>query len=106
MGKANLLAVTLGPELNVWNKENGEASLLMSIIKDNNSISNENDENKNIAFLSWMNNGICLGVGLPNDHIELWDVINGSIIRDIEAIEYCVYHGIIIIYHHALKIEQ
>ena len=84
-GRANLLAVALGPEVYVWNRETGEASLLMSIIKDNNSISNENDENKNIASLSWMNSGICLGVGLPNGHIELWDVNNASIIRDIEA---------------------
>ena len=84
-GRANLLAVALGPEIYLWNGETSETSLLMSIIKDNNPISNENNENNNITSLSWMNNGICLGVGLPNGNIELWDVIKSSRIREMKA---------------------
>jgi WD40 repeat protein len=81
-GKSNILAVALGPEIYLWNGESSETSLLMSIVKDNNSIINNNNI---ITSLSWMNNGICLGVGLPNGHIELWDVIKGSKIREMEA---------------------
>ena len=81
-GKSNVLAVALGPEIYLWNGESSETSLLMSIVKDNNSIINNNNI---ITSLSWMNNGICLGVGLPNGHIELWDVIKGSKIREMEA---------------------
>ena len=84
-GRANLLAVALGPEIYLWNGESSETSLLMSIIKDNNPILNENRNNNNITSLSWMNNGICLGVGLPNGNIELWDVIKSTRIREIEA---------------------
>ena len=84
-GRANLLAVALGPEIYLWNGETCETSLLMSTIKDNNPISNENNENNNITSLSWMNNGICLGVGLPNGNIELWDVVKSSRIREINA---------------------
>jgi WD40 repeat protein len=81
-GKSNILAVALGPEIYLWNGESSETSLLMSIVKDNNTIINNNNI---ITSLSWMNNGICLGVGLPNGHIELWDVIKGSKIREMEA---------------------
>ena len=71
-GKSNILAVVLGPEIYLWNGESSETSLLMSIIKDNNSIlNNNNNENNVISSLSWMNNGICLGVGLPNGIIDL-----------------------------------
>ena len=87
-GRANLLGVALGPEIYLWNGETCDTSLLMSTFKDNNPISNENNEgneNNNITSLSWMNNGICLGIGLPNGRIELWDVIKGSRIREIEA---------------------
>jgi WD40 repeat protein len=82
-GRVNLLAVALGSEIYLWNGESLETSLLMSTITDNNQIL-ENNSN-NITSLSWMNNGICLGIGLPNGNIELWDVIKGSRIRDIKA---------------------
>ncbi len=83
-GKSNILAVALGPEIYLWNGESSETSLLMSILKDNNSMI-DNNNNNIITSLSWMNNGICLGVGLPNGFIELWDVLKGSKIREIEA---------------------
>jgi WD40 repeat protein len=58
----------------------------MSIIKDNENNTLLNNNNNNIiTSLSWMNNGICLGVGLPNGIIELWDIIKGKRIREIEA---------------------
>jgi WD40 repeat protein len=82
-GRVNLLAVALGSEIYLWNGESLETSLLMSTITDNNQIL-ENNSN-NITSLSWMNNGICLGIGLPNGNIELWDVIKGSRIRDIKG---------------------
>ena len=82
-GRVNLLAVALGSEIYLWNGESLETSLLMSAITDNNPIL-ENNIN-NITSLSWMNNGICLGIGLPNGNIELWDVVKGSRIRDIKG---------------------
>ena len=82
-GKSNVLAVALGSEIYLWNGESSETSLLMSIIKDNeNNLLNNNNI---ITSLSWMNNGICLGVGLPNGMIELWDIIKGKRIREIKA---------------------
>ena len=83
-GRANILAVALGPEIYLWNGESSETSLLMSIIKDN-SILNNNNENDVITSLSWMNNGIGLGVGLPNGKIEIWDVVKISKIREIKV---------------------
>ena len=83
-GRANLLAVALGPEIYLWNGESCETSLLMSTIKDNNPILEDNSNN-NITSLSWMNNGICLGIGLPSGSIELWDVVKGSRIREIKG---------------------
>ena len=80
-GKSNILAVALGPEIYLWNGENCETSLLMSIQRDN-----DNDNNNSIiTSVSWMNNGVCLGVGLPTGGIELWDVVKCSRIREIEA---------------------
>ena len=85
-GKSNILAVALGPEIYLWNGETSETSLLMSIVKDNNSLlNNNNNENNVICSLSWMNNGIGLGIGLPNGHLEIWDVIKSSRIREIKA---------------------
>ena len=70
-GKANVLAVALGPEIYLWNSETSETSCLMSILNENSEIINNNDV---ITSLSWMNNGTCLGIGLPNGKIELWDI--------------------------------
>ena len=83
-GRANILAVALGPEIYLWNGESSETSLLMSIIKDNSNL-NSNNENNIITSLSWMNNGIGLGVGLPNGYIEIWDVVKISKIREFKA---------------------
>ena len=82
-GRANLLAVALGPDIYLWNAETCETSLLMSTIKDNTPILEDNAHN--ITSLSWMNNGICLGLGLPNGTIELWDVVKGSKIREMKG---------------------
>ena len=81
-GKSDILAVALGPEIYLWDGESSKTSLLMNILNDNNSDLNNNNI---ITSLSWMNNGICLGVGLPNGCIELWDVVKASKIREIEA---------------------
>ena len=87
-GSSDILAVALGPEIYLWNSETSETSLLMSIIKEenqneSNSLLNNNDNV--ITSLSWMNNGVGMGIGLPNGVLEIWDVNKSAKIREIEA---------------------
>ena len=87
-GSSNLLAVALGPEIYLYNGDTSETSLLMSIMKEeNNNTSNSllNNTNNVITSLSWMNNGVGIGIGLPNGMLELWDVNKATKIREIEA---------------------
>jgi len=87
-GASDILAVALGPEIYLWNSETSETSLLMSIIKDDNqneSNSLLNNNNNAITSLSWMNNGVGMGIGLPNGVLEIWDVNKSTKIREIEA---------------------
>ena len=85
-GVSNTLAVALGPEIYLWNGDTYETSLLMSIINDeNDSNSLLNNTNNIITSLSWMNNGVGIGVGLPTGVIEIWDVVKSKKIREIEA---------------------
>ena len=84
-GKENIIAVALSDEIYLWNDNNCQTSLLMSYENKNN---NNNDEyNNNITSLSWMNNGICLGVGLPDGSIQLWDINKRMKLREIKAHE-------------------
>ena len=80
-GSANIIAVGLTEEIYLWNDSNSETSLLMANKYDN------NDNENYISSLSFMNNGICLGVGLPNGFIQLWDINKKIKIREIEAHE-------------------
>ena len=80
-GSANIIAVGLSEEIYLWNDSNSETSLLMANKCDN------NDNENYISSLSFMNNGICLGVGLPNGFIQLWDINKKIKIREIEAHE-------------------
>ena len=87
-GASDILAVALGPEIYLWNSETSETSLLMSIIKDENqneSNSLLNNNNNVITSLSWMNNGVGMGIGLPNGVLEIWDANKSTKIREIEA---------------------
>ena len=87
-GTSDILAVALGPEIYLWNSETSETSLLMSIIKEENqneSNSLLNNNNNVITSLSWMNNGVGMGIGLPNGMLEIWDVNKSTKIREIEA---------------------
>ena len=87
-GTSDILAVALGPEIYLWNSETSETSLLMSIIKEENqneSNSLLNNNNNVITSLSWMNNGVGMGIGLPNGILEIWDVNKSTKIREIEA---------------------
>ena len=87
-GASDILAVALGPEIYLWNSETSETSLLMSIIKNENqneSNSLLNNNNNVITSLSWMNNGVGMGIGLPNGVLEIWDVNKSTKIREIEA---------------------
>ena len=85
-GASNILAVALGPEIYLYNGDTSETSLLMSILQDENDNMNNSILNNNIVTsLSWMNNGIGMGVGLPTGVLEIWDVNKKVKIREIEA---------------------
>ncbi len=81
-GNANIIAVGLSDDIYLWNDNNSETSLLMTY-----KCTNSDIDNNNISSLSFMNNGICLGVGLPNGFIQLWDINKKIKIREIEAHE-------------------
>ena len=81
-GKENIIAVALSNEIYLWNNDNFQTSLLMTYENKNND-----DMNNYITSLSWMNNGICLGVGLPNGTIQLWDINKKIKLREIDAHE-------------------
>ena len=82
-GKENIIAVALSDELYLWNDNTSKSSLLMSY-ENNNSISEDPLVNY-ITSLSWMENGLNLGVGLPNGNIQLWDINKKIKLREIEA---------------------
>ena len=82
-GKENIIAVALSDEIYLWNDTKAKASLLMTYTN-NNSIS-EDISNNIITSLSWMENGIILGIGLPDGIIQLWDINKKIRIREIFA---------------------
>ena len=82
-GKENIIAVALSDEIYLWNDTKAKASLLMTYTN-NNSIS-EDISNNIITSLSWMENGINLGIGLPDGIIQLWDINKKIRIREIFA---------------------
>jgi WD40 repeat protein len=82
-GKENIIAVALSDEIYLWNDTKTKASLLMTYTN-NNSIS-EDISNNIITSLSWMENGINLGIGLPDGIIQLWDINKKIKIREIFA---------------------
>ena len=82
-GKENIIAVALSDEIYLWNDTKVKASLLMTYTN-NNSIS-EDISNNIITSLSWMENGINLGIGLPDGIIQLWDINKKIKIREIFA---------------------
>ena len=81
-GKENIIAVALSNEIYLWNNDNLQTSLLMTYENKDND-----DMNNYITSLSWMNNGICVGVGLPNGAIQLWDINKKIKLREINAHE-------------------
>lgn len=84
-GKENIIAVALSDEIYLWNENKCQTSFLMTYENKNiNNFSNSYNFN-NISSLSFMNNGICLGVGLPDGAIQLWDINKKIKIREIEA---------------------
>ena len=82
-GKENIIAVALSDELYLWNENNAKSSLLMSY--ENNNTTSEEQFDNNITSLSWMQNGLFLGIGLPNGNIQFWDINKKVKIREIEA---------------------
>ena len=86
-GKENIIAVALSDEIYLWNENKCQTSFLMEYENKNiDNISNSNNSN-NITSLSFMNNGICLAIGLPDGAIQLWDINKKLKIREIEAHE-------------------
>ena len=82
-GKENIIAVALSEELYLWNDNTSKASLLMTY--ENNDTSSDDSSNNIITSLSWMENGLNLGVGFPDGSIQLWDINKKIKIREIDA---------------------
>ena len=82
-GKENIIAVALSEELYLWNDNTNKASLLMTY--ENNNTSSEDSSNNIITSLSWMENGLNLGVGFPDGNIQLWDINKKIKLREIDA---------------------
>ena len=88
-GKENIIAVALSDEIYLWNENKCQTSFLMEYENKKININNfsNSDNLNNISSLSFMNNGICLGVGLPDGTIQLWDINKKLKIREFEAHE-------------------
>ena len=84
-GKENIIAVALYDEIYLWNDNNLETNLLMSYENKNNNNYEDNDNINIITSLSFMNNGTCLGIGLPDGSIQLWDINKQIKLREINA---------------------
>jgi len=82
-GKENIIAVALSDELYLWNDNNAKSSLLMTY--ESNNTTSEDSFINNITSLSWMQNGLFLGIGLPDGNIQFWDINKKIKIREIEA---------------------
>ena len=82
-GKENIIAIALFDEIYLWNDNNSKASLLMSY--SNNDATSDDSLNNIISSVSWMQNGLNLGIGLPNGSIHLWDINKKMKLRDIDA---------------------
>ena len=82
-GKENIIAVALSDELYLWNDNNAKSSLLMTY--ESNITASEDSFTNNITSLSWMQNGLFLGIGLPDGNIQFWDINKKIKIREIEA---------------------
>ena len=82
-GKENIIAIALSDELYLWNDNNAKSSLLMTY--ESNNTTSEDSFINNITSLSWMQNGLFLGIGLPDGNIQFWDINKKIKIREIEA---------------------
>ena len=82
-GKENIIAIALFDEIYLWNDNNSKASLLMSY--SNNDATSDDSLNNIISSVSWMQNGLNLGIGMPNGSIQLWDINKKMKLRDIDA---------------------
>ena len=73
-GSKNILSVCLGVHNYLWNYNNFEANLLTK---------NQNDIN--FCTSCFMDNGICIALGLDNGDIELWDIEKKIKIRNLRG---------------------
>lgn len=68
----NMLAVSLGNSVYLWNGNTFETVQLMS-------------NTDNICSVNWMSSGNCIAVGLKSGNIELWDTVKLQQIRNMEG---------------------
>lgn len=68
----NVLGVSLGNSVYLWNGNTYETTQLMS-------------NSDNICSVNWMSSGNCLAVGLKSGNIELWDTVKMQQIRNMEG---------------------
>ena len=73
-GSKNILSVCLGPYNYLWNYNNLETSLLT-----------KNQNNIEYCTSSFMDNGVCIALGLNNGDIELWDIEKKMKIRNLKG---------------------
>ena len=71
-GSKNILSVCLGPYNYLWNYNNLETSLL-----------SKNKNEIDYCTSNFMENGICIALGLENGDIELWDIEKKIKIRNL-----------------------
>ena len=75
-GSKNILSVCLGPYDYLWNYNNLETNLL-----------SKNKNEIEYCTSNFMDNGICIALGLDNGEIELWDIEKKIKIRNLSGHE-------------------
>ena len=73
-GSKNILSVCLGPYNYLWNYNNLETCLLT-----------KNQDEIEYCTSSFMDNGVCIALGLNNGDIELWDIEKKMKIRNLKG---------------------
>ena len=73
-GSKNILSVCLGTYEYLWNYNNLETNLLT-----------KNPNNVEYCCCSFMDNGVCIALGLNNGEIELWDIEKKKKIRSLNG---------------------
>ncbi|XP_021905564.1 cell division cycle 20.5, cofactor of APC complex-like, partial [Carica papaya] len=75
-GQNNVLAVALGPEIYLWNPENGDTKKLFDV---------HDDENNYPTSLAWSDDSRIITVGYMRSKLQLWDAETSKLVRNLEA---------------------